>query len=258
MSFLYSNMIDSHTHIQLASYQDLENMAMAGIDRIVTCTVGSGASSYQTYKDEISNLFNVYRKNAKENGIDLYIAVGIHPANIPQDWKNGLSLIEEYLSDKSVVALGEVGINSDRQVEEDVFIEIIKIAKKHDKPIIVHTPFKNRLEIVKKESNAIESIGLNPELVVIDHANMDVISFIREKNYYPGLTVKEGRLTPMDVLNNINEFENGMLNSDVANLSPSDALSVPKTVKLLKAKNIDKKIIENISEKNALRFLGKI
>ncbi len=251
-------MIDSHTHIQLASYQDLENMAMAGIDKVVTCTVGSGASSYQTYMDEISNLLNVYRRNAKENGIDLYIAVGIHPANIPQDWKKGLSLIEEYLSNESVVALGEVGINSDRRIEEDVFIEIIKIAKKHDKPIIVHTPFKNRLEIVKKESNAIERVGLNPELVAIDHANLDIISLIKDKNYYPGLTIKEGRLTPMDVLNNIDKFEIGMLNSDVANLSPSDALSVPKTVKLLRTKNVDRKTIENISEKNALRFLGKI
>lgn len=251
-------MIDSHTHIQLAGYQDLENMAMAGIDRIVTCGVGSGASTFQTYMDEISNLLSTYRKNARENGIDLYIAIGIHPANIPPDWKKGLPIIEDYLTNENIVALGEVGINSDRQVEEDVFTEIAKMAKKHDKPIIVHTPFKNRLEIVKKESNVIERTGLNPELVVIDHANLDIISLITEKGYYPGLTIKEGRLTPMDVLNNIDKFQDGMLNSDVANLGPSDALSVPKTVKLLRSKGVEKEIIENISEKNALKFLRKI
>ncbi len=233
-------------------------MAVSGIDKIVTCAVGSGASTIKTYADEISNLLNVYKKNAKENGIELFIAVGIHPANIPQDWKEGLSIIESYLGHENVVALGEVGINSDRKVEEEVFQEIVKIAKKYDKPIIAHTPFKNRVEIFKKESNIIEKINLNPDLVVIDHANMDIISMINEKGYHYGLTVKEGRLKPEDVFNSIEKFENGMLNSDVANLSPSDSLSVPKTVKFLKSKGVDKKIIENISEKNALKFLGKI
>lgn len=251
-------MIDSHTHIQMVSYQDLENMATAGIEKIVTCAVGSGASSISTYKDEMTNLLNVYVKNAKENGIELYLAIGIHPANIPPDWKNGLKMIEENISNEHVVALGEVGINSDRPIEEEVFTEMVKLSKKYDKPIIVHTPFKNRVEIVKKEIGVIEKIGLNPELAVIDHANLDIISMINEKGLYPGLTVKEGRLTSMDVLNNIDKFERGMLNSDVANLSQSDALAVPKTVKLLKAKGVDKKIIENISEKNALKFLGKI
>ncbi len=251
-------MIDSHTHIQLTSYQDLENMAISGIEGIVACTVGAGASTIQAYVDEISNLLNVYLKNASENGIKLYVAVGIHPANIPPDWKKGLSTFEEYMENENVAAIGEVGINSDKKIEEDVFREMVKIAKKNDRPIIAHTPFRNRAEIVKKESSIIEEVGLNPKLVVIDHTNKDIISLINEKGYYAGLTVKESRLKPEDVLNNINEYGNGMLNSDVANLSPSDALSVPKTVKYLKAKGVDRKIIENISRNNALEFLGKI
>jgi len=250
-------MIDSHTHVHLAGYMDLENMAIAGIEKLVSCTVGSPTTVKGLF-DEANNILNVYRKNAKANGIELYAAVGMHPLNIPPDWRDGIHIIEEFLSMENVVAIGEVGINSDRSIEVDVFREMLNLAKRYDKPVIVHTPFKDRKEIVRKEIDVIEGVGISPDLVVIDHINTDVIDMVKEKGLHYGLTVREGRLKPEDVYKNIEIFEDGMLNSDLINTGPSDALSVPKTVKYLRANGVRGDIIRKISFENARRFFGKI
>lgn len=250
-------MIDSHTHIQLAGYNDLELMAMSGVEKVVSCTVGS-PSTIQGLFDEVNNLLNIYKNNAKNNGIELYVAVGIHPSNIPPDWKYGLPKIEEYLSYDGVVGIGEVGINSERPLEEDVFIEMVNMAKKYDLPVVVHTPFINREEIVKKEIRVIEKVGISEDLVVIDHINIDILKMVKEKNYHIGLTVREGRLRPENIYENLKEFEDGMLNSDLINLGPSDPLSLPKTLKFLRSKGVDKKILNKISYENAKKFFRKI
>ena len=250
-------MIDSHTHIQLAGYNDLEQMGISGIEKIISCTVGSSITIQSLY-EEVDKLLNVYMNNAKNNGIELYLAVGIHPINIPPDWRSGLNKIEEYFTLDRVVAIGEVGINSERKIEEEVFKEMVKMGKAYDLPIIVHTPFTNRVDIVRKEISVIDNVGISQELVVIDHINTDIYQIVKEKGYGMGLTVREGRLTAENIYKNIEIFSDGMLNSDLINTGPSDSLSLPKTIKYLKSKGINKEIISNISEKNALKTFRKI
>ncbi len=251
-------MIDSHTHLHYSGYSEIHSMSVSGVTYAITCAVGTGASTLTTYKDEIENMINLYWKLGESLGIKIYSAIGIHPANIPQDWKEKIGIFENYLNHEHVVAIGEVGINSDRSVEEEVFFEMAKLGKKYDIPLIVHTPFKDREKIVKKEIDVIEKSGISPDLVVIDHINTDILDMVKKKNYHIGLTVKEGRLTFDDVYKNIELFENGMLNSDVANLGPSDPLAVPKTVQYLRSKGIKNEIINKISEENAKKFYRRI
>ncbi len=250
-------MIDSHTHIQLAGYNDLENMAISGIEKVISCTVGSSITIRALY-EEAEKLLSIYMNNAKNNGIELYVAVGIHPVNIPPDWREGLGKIEEFLSQERVVAIGEVGINSNRTLEEEVFREMVRLAKKNDLPLIVHTPFNERQEIVKREISVIESVGISRDLVVIDHVNTDILSLVKEKGYGIGLTVREGRLKPEDVYRNIEIFSDGLLNSDLINTGASDSLSVPRTVKYVRSRGVKREIIEKISKKNALKVFRKI
>ncbi|MGC8585183.1 MAG: TatD family hydrolase [Thermoplasmata archaeon] len=251
-------MIDSHTHLHYSGYSEIRDMSISGITYAITCAVGTGASSLNTYKDEIENMINLYWKLGESLGIKIYSAIGIHPANIPADWKEKLSSFEPYFNHEHVVAIGEVGINSERSVEDEVFYEMARLGKKYDLPLIVHTPFKDREKIVKKEIDILEKSGISPDIVVIDHVNMDILNTVKQGGYHIGLTVKEGRLTPEDVYKNIEIYEDGMLNSDVANLGPSDPLSVPKTVQYLRSRGIKYDTINRISHENAAKFYRRL
>ena len=74
----------------------------------------------------------------------VYGGVGIHPecaAGLPTDY---LSIMEEALSSKKIVAVGEIGLDyhyedmCPRDVQKKVFKEQLELAKKHDMPVVIH------------------------------------------------------------------------------------------------------------------------
>jgi hypothetical protein len=247
---------DSHTHIQYGGWRDFEDAAVAGVERVIACTIGLGASSMQSYYDEINRILNTYRNVARQNGIELYAAVGIHFLYIPPDWRGGIGRLEEYLDMREVVAVGEVGIDKGTETEVEVFTEVLKLAKRKDKPVIMHTPYENRVSIVRKELEVIEKVGISPSLVIVDHFGLDIYELV-PRDFNVGLTVRFRRLTPEDVYKLLTEHgelvDRAMLNSDVINTGPSDPLSVPKTAKHLRARGLPREVIEKVSGSNARR-----
>lgn len=74
---------------------------------------------------------------------NIYAIVGISPNDCLETTDEDLNEIEDLLQDPRVVALGEIGLDyywddvpHDKQ--KDVFLKQINIAKKHDKPIVIH------------------------------------------------------------------------------------------------------------------------
>ena len=77
---------------------------------------------------------------------NVYAAVGIHPTDIKKRGPGDLGEIEAMLNDKKVVGYGEIGLDyywdksgEDQKEQKKYFIEQIKLANEHQKPIIVHT-----------------------------------------------------------------------------------------------------------------------
>lgn len=75
-------MIDTHIHADSRSSEDFERMYLSGIDTAITC-------SFYPYKIENENILLNHlnrileydTKRASEYGLDLKVALGIHPAN---------------------------------------------------------------------------------------------------------------------------------------------------------------------------------
>ncbi len=86
-----------------------------------------------------------------------HYSIGIHPWYIKERWMDELNIIEEKLQQKNCLALGECGLDKrieiDFELQKQVFIAQIKLAEKHQKPIIVHcvAAFQEVIEIKKKE-----------------------------------------------------------------------------------------------------------
>ncbi|MCD7809341.1 MAG: TatD family hydrolase [Erysipelotrichaceae bacterium] len=72
----------------------------------------------------------------------IYCVVGISPNDCEETTDEDIQVIEELLQDPKAVALGEIGLDYHwdvrRDKQKDVFLKQIEIAKRYDKPIVIH------------------------------------------------------------------------------------------------------------------------
>ena len=96
---------------------------------------------------------------AKEHSF-IYAAVGIGPNDCLNTTTQDLQIIDEYLNEPKVVALGEIGLDyywddvpSDKQKE--IFQQQVDFAKKHQKPIIIHCrdAYEDTYEVLKRNGH---------------------------------------------------------------------------------------------------------
>ncbi|MBU4439178.1 MAG: TatD family hydrolase [Acetobacterium sp.] len=128
-------LIDSHAHIDDQKFSEdretvLENARAAGVEIIINPGADE-ASSYRAV--EMSEKYPM-----------VYATVGIHPhdAKDYQPQKHD-ALLKEWAKKDKVVAIGEIGLDyhydySPRDVQQDVLIRQLIIAKEVKLPIVIH------------------------------------------------------------------------------------------------------------------------
>lgn len=126
--------IDTHCHITGNDYSDIpfliNKIKSSGVNKIIV----NGT-------DMKSNL-EVLELTKKYDIV--YGAIGFHPTELESFSDSDLVWLEEHIDDDKIVALGEIGLdyhydNTDKNKEIDVFRKQLGIAKKHNKPVIVHS-----------------------------------------------------------------------------------------------------------------------
>ncbi len=92
-----------------------------------------------------------------------YCAIGFHPTDI-RGYDEEYTWLEENINHPKVVALGEIGFDfyHDRTTKEEqyeAFVKQIRIAKKYNKPVVIHS--RDALEITYKvlKEEHIEEVG---------------------------------------------------------------------------------------------------
>jgi len=248
-------LIDTHIHADGMSETELREMVSNGINRAITCAYFPIEPNYpQTLIDLFTRLIDYDVPKAREWGLDLHAAIGIHPRSIP---KTGFDMIIEVMKTlykhEFVVAFGETGLQLGSNKEIDALKSQLELAKDFDFSIIVHTPSANKLKITEKTLPIIDKIRINPELVVVDHVNDENISKVDQSGYNIGLTVQYGKLLPETAAELIIQFadnNNIVLNSDNG-FRKCNITSVAQTIESLKSLGVEKNLLERISYKNA-------
>lgn len=144
--------IDSHAHLDDERFDDdretvIKNLKTDQIDIVIN--IGADiASSKSTL-----NLAQTYD--------NIYSVVGVHPHSVSELVGLGLDEIEKLARDEKTVAIGEIGLdyyyeNSPKQLQKEYFIEQIRLAKKLDLPIVIHSreAVKDTLDIIKSEKSS--------------------------------------------------------------------------------------------------------
>ena len=250
--------IDSHTHTFLRGPEDLEAMAIAGIEAVAVCAfLPVTPSGPSTLLDHFRWLDEVERARLAEQGLAMRLAVGVHPRCIPD---TGLEIVlakvEVLLASRAAVALGEVGLETGSEREREVLAAQLRLAKAAGVPAIVHTPRRNKAEALAAVIRLVEVEGLDPSRVVLDHLSPDLVAEADRVGAWSGLTVQPGKLTPESLSQLL--FERGpdrlIVNSDLSH-APSDPLTVARVARFLWRAGHPGESIERVTHRHAAEVL---
>ena len=250
-------MIDTHMHADSRSGEDFEKMYLAGIDTAITC-------SFYPYRIEhemillnhLNRILEFDTRRASEYGLDLKVALGIHPANANIKPDAIFENLYEWIEAEDIVAIGEIGLDELTESEIDVFKRQLDIADETKSKVIIHTPRKNKSKVLKEIMRIVPE-HLDESQAVIDHINPNVVGDAIDSDYMLGLTVQPQKMEKEEAIAILDEygFDRFLLNSDISN-KPSDPLSVAKTVRELQRLGYSESEVNKISHKNAEKFFN--
>ena len=248
-------MIDTHMHADSRSSEDFEMMYLAGIDTAITC-------SFYPYKidnesillNHLNRILEYDTKRAKEYGLDLKVALGIHPANVIENPDVIYENLYGWIENKQIVAIGEIGLEDLTDLEIATFKKQLDIADETNSKVIIHTPRKNKREVLQEILEILPQ-HLDESQAVIDHINPAVVGDAINTDCMLGLTVQPQKMEKEDAIAILDEygFDRFLLDSDISN-KPSDPLSVPKTIRELERLGYKKEDIAKVSYENAKAF----
>ena len=250
-------MIDTHIHADARSGEDFNEMYLSGIDAAVTCAFYPYKIDNDTVLlNHLMRILNYDAKRANEHGLELKVALGIHPTNTTVDGEIIYEQLYKWIENEDIIAIGEIGLEDLTEDEYRIFKKQLDIAEETKSNVIIHTPRKNKSEVLDEILDILPQ-HISPEYVVIDHINQNVVDKVISTDYTLGLTVQPQKMDKSEAINILNEygFDKFLLNSDISNKA-SDPLSVPKTIRELTRQGFDKKEIDKIAFKNAEKFFN--
>lgn len=126
-------LVDTHCHIFSEYYDDIDEVVMRARDAGVTMLVVNGID--RRTNEEVLELVKKYDI--------VYGALGFQPEVAESINDDDFSFIEKHINDDKIVAVGEIGLDYhydvDKEKQKEVFKRQLEIAKKYNKPVIVHS-----------------------------------------------------------------------------------------------------------------------
>jgi len=242
--------IDTHCHITRNDYDDIpfliDKIKSSGIKRIIV----NGTDMKSNL--EVLELIRKYDI--------VYGALGFHPTELNEINDSDFDWLDEHIDDNKIVALGEIGLdyhyeNIDRNKEINVFKRQLDIAKKHNKPIIVHSR-----DAMKDTFDILNEYDLKGSL----HCFSGSLEMAREFIKLGYLIGVGGVVTFKNAKNIINVIENIdleyiLLETDSPYLTPepyrkykNDSSYIPIIAnKIADIKNVNLEVVEKTTNENA-------
>ncbi|GAA5214190.1 TatD family hydrolase [Corallincola platygyrae] len=254
---------DPHIHMVSRTTDDYQNMANAGIIGVIEPAFWQGQprTSVGSFVDYYDMLIGWERFRAKQFGILHYCTIGLNPKE-----SNDLSIAEEvmkllpgYLSKEGVVGVGEIGYDDITPNEERFMAEQMEIAKSMNLPVLIHTPHRDKLAGTERTIALIKEIGIDENLVLIDHLNEQTLPLVLETecwrghSIYPNTKMSEPRMVKL-----LQQYgtEKMVINS-AADWGVSDPLKVPKTAQAMREAGFSEQDISLVAFENPINFFAQ-
>jgi len=254
---------EPHIHMVSRTTDDYENMAVAGVVGVVEPAFWQGQprTNVGTFTDYFDTLIGWERFRASQFGIRHYCTMGLNPKeanNVPLA-EEVMKVLPRYLAKDGVLAVGEIGYDEINDVEDRFFGEQLELAKEFDLPVLVHTPHRDKIEGTKRTLALMKEVGINPEMVVVDHLNEVTIELAidagcwKGHSVYPKTKMSEGRM--IELLKRYG-LEKMMVNS-AADWGVSDPLKVPKVGTGMLEAGFSSEEVEKVLFANPINFFAQ-
>ncbi len=248
-------LVDTHAHLE--DLEDLEGAIRRAVDAGVVAIVTVGS-------DYDSSRFALEISGKEDHGLRIYPALGIHPWSLNQSkTESTLSFIESRVD--GAVGIGEVGLDywyrdvrkdsEKKKLQQSIFNALLKIAKQHDKPAIIHSrgAWKDCLDMTIE-------VGVEKAIFHWFTGPIEVLEKLLEQGYFISATpAAEYSKEHRSVIENV-PLENMLLETDSpVNYRGLEAEPVHVTKSLSAVAEL-KKIAENVvadkTTENASRIFG--
>ncbi|MDB4859789.1 TatD family hydrolase [Candidatus Marinimicrobia bacterium] len=245
-------LIDTHSHIYYDKYTDINEVLDRARDNNISKIICVGVDIESSYKSiTLAEKYDM-----------IYATAGFHPHESKDAKKNYIKELENLLSHKKVVALGEIGLDffykhSDKETQINIFEEQLLLAKSMDIPCIIH----NR-ESDKELINSINKTKNNNGVIHCFASNLDLATELIKLGFHLSFT---GLITFAKELKHVIEnipIEKIMVETDSPYLTPiphRGKRNEPYMVKYIameiaKIKNIPFKEVAAQTTKTAKKF----
>ena len=141
-------LVDTHCHVFHEYYDDIDDVIKRAYDNGVGAIIVNGYNMKSNR--EVLELVDKYDI--------VYGALGIQPEEIDDFNDDNLEFISRHINDKKIVAVGEIGLDyhydCDRDKQKELFKRQLGIARKYNKPVIVHSRdcIQETYDILKESS----------------------------------------------------------------------------------------------------------
>lgn len=207
---------DTHTHLYSEAFEEDRALMMQrafdnNVQRMFVPAIDS------TYTQAMLDLEKAYPEH-------VFLMTGLHPTHVKDNYLAELAHVEELLSKRTFVAIGEIGIDLywDKTLlseQKDAFRTQIKLAKKYKLPIVIHCrdAFDAVFEVLESEKS--------PDLFGIFHCFTGTLAQAKKAISYNMklgiggvVTFKNGKIDRF--LNEI-DLKHIVLETDAPYLSPT-------------------------------------
>ena len=257
------DLFDPHIHMISRVTDDYERMALAGIRVVVEPSfwLGEPRTSVGTFVDYFHHILRFEADRARGWGIQHFSCIALNPreANDRGLAKEVLAVLDELVVHERCVAVGEIGFDDITEPEIEAFRAQVELAKKHDLPLMVHTPHRNKRAGVEMTIKLLKEHEVAPERALIDHNTEETIDLCKDWGCWAGHTVYPvTKLSPERAVNIMDEHgtDRLMVNSS-ADWGPSDALSVPRVVAEMRKRGYTQDQIRKVVWDNPLAFYAQ-
>jgi len=254
--------IEPHIHMYSRTTDDYQAMYRAGIRACVEPSFWMGADRRYagTFFDYFQLILDFETVRGRRFGVDHFAAVSLNPKEA-EDRALADEVIDglvPYLDHPRCVAIGEIGFNNITPNEEHALLRQLELARQRAMPVIVHLPHVNKREGAERLASIVTEMGMNPDLVVLDHNTEETMDVCRATGCYCGMTVYPiSKLTPERVSGIVRHYgsERTLINGS-ADWGISDPLSLVKVVEVMRRDGHPESVLEQLVCKNAMAFYG--
>ena len=258
-----SMFIDPHIHMTARTTYDYMVLREYGVRAIIEPSfwMGQLRTSSGSFKDYFSSLVGWERFRAAQFGIRHYCTISLNPkeANNPEIADDVMELLPLFVCKEGVVAVGEIGYDEMSEAEDKYFRLQLELAKEVDKPVLVHTPHRNKKEGTTRSMDVCIEHGVDPSMVIIDHANEETAKEILDRGFWAAFSIyPKTKMGNRRMVELVRQYGcDRIIVDSAADWGMSDPLAVPKTAQLMAEMGIPEDHIQKVCYGNALTAYGQ-